>query len=92
MQARAVARGMSNVVIMWGKLDITNDWSGWVPGRISGATPGFVVLSDVEYLPWDGDEIGQRGGIYTWDHGMKWNLKANYLVLTFSYRCREESE
>jgi hypothetical protein len=90
MQAQATARDMANVVIMWGKLDMTNNWSGWVPGRISGATPGFVVLSDVGNLPW-GDE-GKRGGIYTWDHGMKWELKADYLILTFSYTCRKESE
>jgi hypothetical protein len=90
MQAQAAARGMANVVIMWGESAVTNNWSGLVPGRLSGATPGFVVLSDVGYLPW-GDK-GQRGGIYTWDHGMKWELKADYLILTFSHTCREERE
>jgi hypothetical protein len=90
MQAQAVARGMVNMAITWGKLDITNNWSGRVPGTFSGATPGFVVLSDVAYLPWN--EMGQRGGIYTWDREMMWELKADYVILTFSYTYREESK
>jgi len=92
MRAQTAARGMADMIIMWGELAISNNWSGWVPGReLPRATLGFVVLSDVGDLPWGGD-MGQRGGIYTWDHKMEWVLKADYLLLTFSYACRKERD
>ena len=64
---------------------MTKDFTGKVPGTRLGATPGFVVLSDMGDLPWR--TTGERGGIYTWEEEVIWNLEAGCYVLTFS--CKE---
>lgn len=94
MTTRAADLGIANVSIIWGMFDITKDWSGPVRGSTSGATPGFVVLSEMGKLPWkaagERGERGERGGIYTWKDEMRWNLEADCFILTFSYRQGNE--
>lgn len=75
---------MVNQTVAWGKAHVTKKISGKTPRNMSGATEGFVVLSDMKKLPWGA--TGERGGIYTWEEGMSWTLEADYYVLLFSLR------
>lgn len=84
MSDQAVAWNKAHVTVIWGKPNVTKDFSGKVPGTRFGATPGFVVLSDVGNLPWG--TLGERGGIYTWEGEVVWTLEAGCYVLTFSYK------
>jgi hypothetical protein len=49
---------------------------------MNGSRPGFVVLSDVEKLPWG--KGGERGGIYTWEEKMLWEWEPGCYLLTFT--------
>lgn len=87
MRDQAIAWGKANVALIWGKTNVTKEFSGKVPGARLGATPGFVVLSDVGNLPWG--SAGERGGIYTWQGELLWTMEPGCFVLTFS--CKEEN-
>ena len=78
---------MKDQVISWGKANVTKECEGKTLRTASDATPGFVVLSNMETLPWG--EKGERGGIYTWEEGieMYWKLTAGHYLLAFS--CKE---
>ena len=76
---------MEYQTVAWGKAHVTKEISGKTPRNMSGATEGFVLLSDMKTLPWG--TAGERGGIYTWEQEMLWTFEADCYVLTFS--CRE---
>lgn len=75
---------MEHQTVAWGKAHVTKEISGKTPRNMSGATEGFVVLSEMKTLPWGA--AGERGGIYTWKEDMSWTLEADCYVLLFSLR------
>jgi hypothetical protein len=79
-----VAWDRAELTVSWGKANVTKTGSGKVPGKKLGATPGFVVLSDVGKLPWG--RQGERGGIYTWEDETFWTLEADCYLLAFSLK------
>lgn len=66
--------------ISWGIPVVTRVCSTKMLGRKSGKRVGFVLLSEMELLPWG--VKGKRGGIYTWEDDIEWDCtQVSYLLL-----------